>query len=244
MNKITTKISGLLMIIYALIPMILITAFTITLLTIVNDVRIFVSGPINEINTTLIQVRQTAEQAGEQLGKSLEPIQQVNRDIQKALKQVDNLYIPDKISVPNLGIPNLKLPVKPNVKISGKLPPKVNIKMDKVSVNMPSIRGFDIPVPGLKDVKSILENNFVILGQFNEVVGNIPNLEAIREDSQKIVVEVQKLFKDLQSIGYKILILIILGAMILIPIIMKLIITPFIRWFYITIRRGWELISN
>ncbi|MEM9927236.1 MAG: hypothetical protein AAF915_26420, partial [Cyanobacteria bacterium P01_D01_bin.50] len=73
---------------------------------------------------------------------------------------------------------------------------------------------------------------------------NIPNLEAIREDSQKIVVEVQKLFKALQLLANKILILIVLGAMIIIPLIMRLIITPFIRWFYITIRRGWELIIN
>ncbi|MEM9926741.1 MAG: hypothetical protein AAF915_23830, partial [Cyanobacteria bacterium P01_D01_bin.50] len=218
MNKITRKISGVLIVIYALIPMILITAFTITLLTIVNDVRIFVSGPINEINTTLIQVKQTAEQAGEQLGKSLEPIKQVNRDIQEVLKEVDNLYIPDKITVPNLGIPSVKLPVKPNVKIKSKLPPKVNVKMEDVSVRMPTIPGFDIPVPGLRNVKSILENNFVILGQFNEIVGNIPNLEAIREDSQKIVVEVQKLFKALQLLANKILILIVLGAMIIIPL--------------------------
>jgi hypothetical protein len=243
MKNIFRKINGLLIIIIALMPVILITTFTITLMTVVNDVKTFVNGPINEINTTLIQVRQTASQAGEAIGKSLEPIKEVNQDIKQALKQVDNLYLPEKVSLPNIGIPNLQLPVKPDVTISGKFPPKVNIKMEDISVTMPTIPGFDIPVPGLKDVKNILENNFIILGQFSEVVGSIPYLEPIREDSQKIVIGVQNLVKDLQTIAIKILALIVLGAMIIIPFLIRLFITPYIKWAHGRVRKGWELIK-
>ncbi|GEM_PF-3569105 len=244
MNQIVRKIRGLLMIVYGSMPIILITIFTITLLGIVNDVRIFVSGPINEINTTLIQVKETAEKAGEKIGKSLEPIQQINQEIQQGLNQIDTLYIPDKITVPNLGIPRVELPVKPNVKISGKLPPKVNIKMENVSVNMPTIPGFDVPIPGFTDVKNILENNFVILGQFSEVVGSIPYLESIREDSQIIVTEVQELVKELQFVAIKFLVLIVLGIIILIPVIIRLFVTPYITWTYGKFKRGWQLMTS
>ncbi len=243
MNSIFRKINGLLIVIYALMPVILITTFTITLLTVINDVTTFISGPVNQINTTLTQARTSAEQAGEAIGKSLEPIQQVNQEIKEALKKVDNLYIPEKVSLPNLGIPNLQLPVKPDVRISGEFPPKVNIRMQDISVAMPTIPGFDIPVPGLTDVKNILENNFVILSQFSEVVGSIPYLETIREDSQNIVIGVQNLVKDLQIIAIKILALIVLAAMTIIPFLIKLFIVPYIRWAQVRVRKGWELIK-
>lgn len=97
MNYVVRKIKGLLIIIYALTPIILITIFGITLFNIVNDIKTLVGEPINQINTNLTQVKQNAVETGKIIDNSLKPVQEVSTEITKMLGTVNNLSIPDTL---------------------------------------------------------------------------------------------------------------------------------------------------
>ncbi|MCJ8280108.1 MAG: hypothetical protein MJK14_09400, partial [Rivularia sp. ALOHA_DT_140] len=99
MNSIVKKISGLWLIIYALIPIILITIFIISLLTVINDVRNLVNGPINQINTNLTQLQDNAIQTANIIETSLEPVKKFNQDIQEAFEKVEKVPIIKDIKV-------------------------------------------------------------------------------------------------------------------------------------------------
>ena len=99
MNNIARKISGLWIIIYALMPIILIIIFIFTLLAVVNDVRDFVSGPINQIDSNLTQLQSNVGEAGKIIETSLEPIKKFNQDIQHAFEVVEQVPIIGNIKV-------------------------------------------------------------------------------------------------------------------------------------------------
>ncbi|MGF1677217.1 MAG: hypothetical protein ACFCUV_26550 [Rivularia sp. (in: cyanobacteria)] len=83
----------------------------------------------------------------------------------------------------------------------------------------------------------------VILSKFNEIIGSIPDTTQ-KGYYQEMLLEVQNLVKDLQIITIKILALILFGATIIIPLLIRLLITPYLKWTHSRVRKGWELISN
>jgi len=180
MNSIVKKISGLWLIIYALIPIILITIFIISLLTVINDVRDLVNGPINQINTNLTQLQDNAIQTANIIETSLEPVKKFNQDIQEAFEKVEK-------------------------------------------------------VPIIKDIKVI---------DFSDAFNGIPQIQELFGYSQRILLQLEQSFKELQNIAIEILSLIALGATIIILLFLQLFIVPYIRWTNNKIRRGWRLIFS
>ncbi|NEO74399.1 hypothetical protein [Moorena sp. SIO3H5] len=236
------RLNGIVMIINALIPIILVVVFLITFLTILHDIKSLVSGPLVEINNTLVEVKQTTQKAKAEIGNILEPIKTINAEVQEAFEIVEQ--IPTGVSLPDLGIPDVNLPVKPDVNLGGGFPPKVNIEMKDVSVAMPTIPGFEVPVVGLQQVKAVLKDNLEILRVFNTIVSGIPNLDSLRDDSQKIVAGVQELVNGIQKIGSKVLGLIIFSAIMVIPWLIKLCIVPYATWAYGQLTTGWALVRG
>ena len=121
------RLNGIVMIIYALIPIIIVVVFLITFLTILHDIKSLVSGPLVEINNTLVEVKESTQKAKEEITNIIEPIKTINAEVQEAFEIVEQ--IPTGVSLPDLGIPDVNLPVKPNVNLGGGFPPKVNIEM-------------------------------------------------------------------------------------------------------------------
>ena len=236
------RLNGIVMIIYALIPIIIVVVFLITFLTILHDIKSLVSGPLVEINNTLVEVKESTQKAKEEITNIIEPIKTINAEVQEAFEIVEQ--IPTGVSLPDLGIPDVNLPVKPDVKLGGGFPPKVNIEMKDVSVAMPTIPGFEVPVVGLQQVKTVLKDNFEILTVFNTIVSGIPNLDSLRDDSQKIVAGVQELVNGIQKIGSKVLGLIIFSAIMVIPWLIKLCIAPYATWAYGQVTTGWSLVRG
>lgn len=114
----------------------------------------------------------------------------------------------------------------------------------KISSIPDTIPRFNLSVPGITDVKNLLVNNFNILDKLSEVVNDITSIGQIQGYYQQIVVGIQKAVQELQIIGIKILTLIILGLMIVIPFLIQVFITPYIRWAHRRVKRGWQLINN
>ncbi len=210
---ILNKTKGLWMIVSAFIPIFWIIIF----LSLFIDLSDLINGSVNQINSTFAGVAATLEQATS-INFSIEPISNLQTTLSQVSQQINT--IPVEINFPEIRIPDTKLPIK-----------------------IPSIPGFDIPVPGLKDVKNVLGENLVILSKFNDKIADIPDIKQIQGYYQEMAVGVQNLVKDLQAIAIKILALIVVGVAIVVPFIIRLFVTPYIKWTHGRVRKGWELIK-
>lgn len=212
---ILSKIKGLWMIFTALIPIIWIAIF----LNIIFDVNHLAHSSVKTINSSFSGMITTLDNSTNSLSNSVEPIRNLEKTLSDVSQKVSN--IPVNIQTPAITLPDARLPF-----------------------DLPTIPSFEILIPGLKDVKNILGNNFDILNKFNQEISSIVGFEESQRYYQGIVLSVQESFKELQIIAFKIIALVVIGAIIVIPFLVKLLITPYIRWTRNRITTGWKLIIS
>ncbi|MGB6299441.1 MAG: hypothetical protein WBF90_25130 [Rivularia sp. (in: cyanobacteria)] len=212
---IINKIKGLWMIFTAFIPIVWIVIF----LNILFDVNHLAHSSVNTINSTFSEITATFDNSANSLNNSMEPIRNLEKSLSEVSQRVNN--IPVDIQTPVIKLPDAKLPFE-----------------------LPTIPSFDILIPGLKDVKNILANNFDILDKFNETIGSISNFEQSQTYYQETILGIQNSIQELQTIAIKIIILVVVGAIIIIPFLIRLFITPYIKWTRNRITTGWKLIRN
>ena len=210
-----SKIKGLWMIFTALIPIIWIAIF----LNIIFDVNHLAHSSVKTINSSFSGMITTLDNSTNSLSNSVEPIRNLEKTLSDVSQKVSN--IPVNIQTPAITLPDARLPF-----------------------DLPTIPSFEILIPGLKDVKNILGNNFDILNKFNQEISSIVGFEESQRYYQGIVLSIQESFKELQIIAFKIIALVVIGAIIVIPFLVKLLITPYIRWTRNRITTGWKLIIS
>jgi len=212
---ILNKMKGLWMIVTAFIPII----WIVILMNIIFDINHLANSSIKTVNSAFSEMVSTFENSANSLNNSVEPIRNLEKSLSEVSQKVNN--IPVNIQTPVITMADAKLPFE-----------------------LPSIPSFDILIPGLKDVKNILTNNFDILDKFNQQIGSISNFEQSQIYYQAIILSVQESIKELQIIVFKIIALAVVGAIIIIPFLIRLLITPYIRWTHNRITTGWKLIRN
>ncbi len=212
---ILNKIKGLWMITTAFIPIVWIVIF----LNIIFDINHLANSSINTVNSTFSGMTATFDSSANSLNNSMEPIRNLEKSLSEVSQRVNS--IPVNIQTPDINFPDTRLPFE-----------------------LPTIPSFDILIPGLKDVKNILTKNFDILDKFNELIGSISNFEQNQAYYQEIILSVQESIKEVQIIAFKIIVLVVIGAIITIPFLIRLLITPYIRWTHNRITTGWKLIRN
>ncbi|BAY82697.1 hypothetical protein NIES267_21810 [Calothrix parasitica NIES-267] len=212
---ILSKIKGLWMIFTAFIPII----WIVILLNIIFDVNHLAHSSVKTINSSFSGMIATLDNSTNSLSNSVEPIRNLENTLSEVSQKVNN--IPVNIKTPAISLTDAKLPFE-----------------------LPTIPSFDIFIPGLKDVKNILANNFDILNKFNQEISSIAGFEQTQRYYQGIILSMQESIKEMQIIAFKIIALVVIGAIIVIPFLVKLIITPYIRWTRNRITTGWKLISS
>ena len=212
---VVNKIKGLWMIFTAFIPIVWVMIF----LNILFDVNHLAHSSVNTINSTFSGITATLDNSANSLNNSMEPIRNLENSLSEVSQKVSN--IPVDIQTPAIKLTDAKLPFE-----------------------LPTIPSFDILIPGLKQVKDILANNFDILDKFNETIGSISNFEQNQAYYQEIILGIQNSIKELQTIAIKVIIFVAVGAIIIIPFLIRLFITPYIRWTRNRITRGWMLIRS
>lgn len=212
---VVNKIKGLWMILTAFIPIVWIMIF----LNILFDVNHLAHSSVNTINSTFSGMTATFDNSANSLNNTMEPIRNLEKSLSEVSQKVNN--IPVNIQTPDIKFPDARLPFE-----------------------LPTIPSFDILIPGLTQVKDILANNFDILDKFNETIGSISNFEQNQAYYQEIILGIQNSIKELQTIATKVIILVIVGAIIIIPFLIRLFITPYIRWTRNRITTGWKLIRS
>lgn len=211
---IVNKIKGLWMIFTALIPI----AWIMIFLNILFDINHLAHSSVNTINSTFSGMTVFSDSANS-LNNSMEPIRSLEKSLSEVSQKVYN--IPVDIQTPVITFPDANLPFE-----------------------LPTIPSFDVLIPGLKDVKNILANNFDILDKFNQLIASISNFEQNQVYYQEIILGIQNSIKELQTIAIKIIVLVVVGAIIIIPFFIKLFITPYFRWTHNRITTGWKLIRS
>lgn len=210
-----SKIKGLWMILTAFIPVVWIVIF----LNILFDVNHLAHNSVKTINSSFSGMVATLDSSTNSLNNSVEPILNLENTLSEVSQKVNN--IPVNIQTPPITFPDVKLPFE-----------------------LPTIPSFDILIPGLRDVKNILDNNFDILNKINQEISSIASFEESQKYYQGIILSVQQSFKELQTIAFKVIALIVIGAIVVIPFLIKLLITPYIRWTHNRITTGWKLIRS
>lgn len=210
-----SKFKGLWMIFTALIPIIWIAM----LLNILFDVNHLAHSSVKTINSSFSGIITSLDSSTNSLSNSVEPIRNFENTLSEVSQKVNN--IPVNIQTPAITFPDAKLPFE-----------------------LPTIPSFDIFIPGLKDVKNILANNFDILNKFNQEITSIAGFEQTQRYYQGVILSVQESIKEMQIIAFKIIALVVIGAIIIIPFLIKLLITPYIRWTRNRITTGWKLIRS
>ena len=232
------RFHGLLLIGYGLSPAILAVVAILLSLSIVNDIRGLLAGPLDSFGMVVAEIKESATKTGEAIGNVVDPIAKLNRKVNSALSAVSD--IPTQVRVPALPIPDANLPVNPDVKIQGSRP---TIQMRNVRAPMPTIPSFTLTIEGLKQVKTVLQDNFNIIGALNGIVEGIPNLNALRGEFQSLVDSTQQLISFMKSIGIKLLIIIILAVLIVAPWFYVVYVKPYFSWSFGYISRGWHLLQ-
>ena len=210
-----SKIKGLWMILTAFIPVVWIVIF----LNILFDVNHLAHSSVKTINSSFSGMVATLDSSTNSLNNSVEPIRNLENTLSEVSQKVNN--IPVNIQTPPITFPDVKLPFE-----------------------LPTIPSFDILIPGLKDVKNILDNNFDILNKFHQEISSITSFEESQTYYQGIILSVQESIKELQIIAFKVIALVVIGAIVVIPFLIRLLITPYIRWTHNRITTGWKLIRS
>ena len=210
-----SKIKGLWMIITAFIPIIWIVIF----LNIIFDINHLAHSSVKTINNSFSGMVATLDSSTNSLSNSVEPIRNLENTLSEVSQKVNN--IPVNIQTPPITFPDVKLPFE-----------------------LPTIPSFDILIPGLKDVKNILDNNFDILNKFHQEISSIASFEQSQAYYQGMILSIQESFKELQIIAFKVIALVVIGAIVVIPLLIRLLITPYIRWTHNRITTGWKLIRS
>ena len=123
------KIKGLYRIINAFIPIVWIMIFV----SIFFDVSHLANTSINRINGTFISAIATLEEAADSLNNSVKSIGNLEATLSQVSQQIKS--IPEEIKIPDIQIPDANFPIKPKVKISNGLVPRVCIDYIRVCVD-------------------------------------------------------------------------------------------------------------
>ncbi len=229
------KIKGLYMIINPHIPIICMIIFV----SIFFDLSHLANTSVNRINNTFVGAIATLEKAADSLNNTVESIGNLEATLSQVYRQINS--IPEEIKIPDIQIPDANLPIKPKVKISKNLVPRVSL--DNIRVDMPTIRGFGIPLVNIDQLKDVLETNIKILEAFKQLIGIIPNLDAVKEYGQNIINRTGEIGNLIQSIVDKFMFLFIMLAIIAI-IGAPGLIFKYLNWVRYQVTKGWLLLNN
>ena len=183
------RLSGLLLMLRALAPVLTVLIIGITLSIILGDVRAAAEKPIQSIQAEIGDIRGTVDEIRDDIEK-------VNNDITALVSDLadfdlPNLIpnIPGSLSFPSLNLPTASIPI-PTVSVRtssfsvGNLtlsyPSGLTIGSRNFSLNIPDIPGFSVPLPGLGQLDDALRNALSpltgIFDAFNRAFSSIGTL--------------------------------------------------------------------
>lgn len=180
------RLSGLLLILRALTPVLIVLIVGVTLAVILSDVRAAAEEPIQNIQAEIGEIADTVEAIRDD-------IETVNGEITALVDDLTGFSIPNLIpnipanlSFPSLDMPAINIPI-PTVSMRtsnftvGSLtlsyPSGLNIGSRNFRINIPDIPSFSVPLPGLSQLDDALRSALSpltgIFDSFNQAFASI-----------------------------------------------------------------------
>lgn len=184
-----TRLSGLLLILRALAPVLIILILGGTLAIVLGDVRTAVDAPLEQIGGEIQNVRETVDAARDD-------IEAVNAQVTTLVGALNNLNIPNLIpnipanlQFPSFNPPAMNIPV-PTVSMQTSsttiagvtitYPSGLTIGSTTYSLNIPELGSFAVPLPGLSQVDDLLRSALSgvngVFGSFRTAFSSVSEL--------------------------------------------------------------------
>lgn len=164
-----SRLYGLLLLIRGLSPFLVILVIGIVGMVMVNDLSAALDGPIARIQTEIDDVRDAVDSARTQ-------VDAVVADVSSLVDTLSSFRLPDllpdlpsSISIPTLNLPSVSVLVptaavrmcSANLEFTTvSYPCGLNLGSRSVSLNLPDIPTFTIPIPGLNELGDLLSDAF------------------------------------------------------------------------------------
>lgn len=251
-----SRLLGLLLIVRALSPILILLVIAIAVAVILGDLRAAVDEPIQNMKSEFDEIRTTVEDVREDFETVAAEITEVVDALQSFSLPTIIPNIPDFFSIPSLDIPDLTVPAPTvsvqmcsvSIGVTISYPCGLTVGTRNITLAIPNIPSFNVPMPALgaldDALRSALSGITGIFDVFDEAFASIgelsETLQAVPDSFNAISAETQALLDALRDLLVKwgstlSLVLIILAVLVVIyfaaPILDDL-------------RRGWRMLRG
>lgn len=183
------RIEGVVMIVNTFMPLILVLSAVLIGWALVHTVKSVAAEPLARMDASITRMNRTIGDAKQAAGVlTYAVIEGVVKPIRATTEQIEKIPTSVKIAMPDINIPDARLPLRPHVSVKPKagVPPvDIRVWMTNLTVRMPKIKGFVIPetaIPGLSDVKRVFADVFGIFGRFADVLTQMASIGTLGEE--------------------------------------------------------------
>ena len=233
MNSIPRRLLGVLIILRALLPLLLLLAAILIARQITVEIRAAIREPVDRINHN-VQLMQakivTAEQGFQHVGQA---VTAVTGSVNQVAAQVGNIPTSIPINLDTISVPDGFRTVRMRIAGVGfDLPTGLtyaDINLDEV-----------LPVPGLFQVKAFFQNTFGFFGQVSQIITEVVGLSSITREISEILQASKEVVDSvggtLQRWGT--------AAVIVLVLAMLLLLISYFEYLIRNFSRGWALLRG
>jgi flagellin-like hook-associated protein FlgL len=259
------RLLGLLLIIRALTPVLIVLVVAVLGSVILNDLQDVLKQPVQTINTQLNTLQTTLDGAKQDFQNVSSHVTTVVNAISSVRLPDLHINIPTNISIPPITIPSASVPV-PTASVStstysfgsisafgqtvslGSItyPSGISIGTTNKTLSFPSVPGFNVPLPGLDTVKSAVNGALndvknqldAVSGTFNSIGALSIKLQSINNSVSSIVVETQNAMISVGGLASKWASALLVAMIVILVLVVIYTFTGIIEDF----TRGWNLL--
>lgn len=251
-----SRLFGLLLIIRALSPILILLVIAIAVAVILGDLRAAMDEPIQNMKTEFDEIRTTVEDVREDFETVTSEITEVVNALQSFSLPNVIPNIPDFFTIPSLDIPDLTVPVPTvsvqmcsvNIGVRISYPCGITVGTRNVTLAIPNIPSFNVPLPalgalddtlrnalsGITGIFDVFDEAFASIGELSETLRNVPDsFNAISTETQALLDALSGLLVKWGST----LSLVLISLAVLVVIYFAV---PFLDDF----RRGWRMLRG
>lgn len=214
------RLMGLILIISILMPVILGAVGFFVVRQIVADVEDAARGPLQDINTGLNDMQTTLNQATQAFQGLASEISSIASTLGGIGSSIGSLAT----SIGPINLPDVSIHI-----------PVINVN---VTVPIPDIPSFS--VPGLTQLRNVLNSVFGVFSNLTDVVRRIGSIASLPQQLNGVVTKVTALFDDLRNVGAKWLSALSLVAIALLVWVSATYVALVYRW----LTTGWRMLRG
>ena len=241
------RIEGAVMIVNTLMPLLVVLAAVLIGWAFVHTVKSAAAEPLARMDASIGRMDKTIDDAKQAAGVlTYAVIEGLAKPVRATAEQIEKIPASVKIAMPDINIPDARLPLKPHISVKPKagVPPvDVNIWMTNVTVGMPKIKGFAIPetkIPGLSHVKQVFVDVFGIFGRFVDVLTQIASIGTLGEEVTLVLAATRDLIDSVAESTATLVTVII----VLFWVGVAWFLLSYAMWAHRRLRIGWALVRG